>query len=160
MEGWHDFFVAVVGAAAALAGLLFVGVSINLNRMLEFGQLPGKALLALLKLILVLVVGVLGLVPDQPSVLLGAEWLMLGLFSVIWFAAIQWRSWRLMEPQYRREQLWWNLLTQGAALFVLLSGLRLLSGDATGLYWMIPGLLLCFGTAVQDSWVLLIEINR
>jgi hypothetical protein len=28
---WHDFFLAAAGAAAVLAGLVFVGVSINLE---------------------------------------------------------------------------------------------------------------------------------
>jgi len=28
VEGWSDFYVAQVGASAALAGLLFVGISI------------------------------------------------------------------------------------------------------------------------------------
>jgi hypothetical protein len=29
-EQWHDMFVAMAGAAAALTGLIFVAVSINL----------------------------------------------------------------------------------------------------------------------------------
>jgi hypothetical protein len=32
-EGWANFFIAQVGAAAALTGLIFVGVSINLNKI-------------------------------------------------------------------------------------------------------------------------------
>ncbi|HEX3901634.1 MAG TPA: hypothetical protein VH853_02220 [Polyangia bacterium] len=41
--GWESFFVAEVGAAAALTGLLFVAVSINLSKVLAFPQLPGRA---------------------------------------------------------------------------------------------------------------------
>ncbi len=41
--GWETFFVAEVGAAAALTGLLFVAVSINLTKVLAFPQLPGRA---------------------------------------------------------------------------------------------------------------------
>ncbi len=44
MTGWENFFVAEVGASAALAGLIFVGVSINLNRILSLPRLPDRAL--------------------------------------------------------------------------------------------------------------------
>jgi hypothetical protein len=37
---WHDLFVAIAEAAAALAGLLFVAVSINLSRILQFKVCP------------------------------------------------------------------------------------------------------------------------
>lgn len=33
MPGWENFFVAQVGASAALAGLVFVGISINLTKI-------------------------------------------------------------------------------------------------------------------------------
>jgi hypothetical protein len=36
----HDLFVAIAGAAAALAGLLFVALSINLSRILQFKVCP------------------------------------------------------------------------------------------------------------------------
>ncbi len=47
MSGWENFLVAQVGASAALAGLVFVGVSINLARILSSGSLPEYALEAL-----------------------------------------------------------------------------------------------------------------
>jgi modulator of FtsH protease len=32
MSGWDNFFLAEAGASAALTGLIFVGVSINLTK--------------------------------------------------------------------------------------------------------------------------------
>ncbi len=40
--GWHDFFVAQVGAAAALTGLLFVALSLNITRILQYAWLPAR----------------------------------------------------------------------------------------------------------------------
>lgn len=54
MTGWENFFIAEVGASAALAGLIFVGVSINLNRILSLPRLPDRALEAVSLLLTVL----------------------------------------------------------------------------------------------------------
>jgi hypothetical protein len=48
---WHDFFVAQVGASAALAGLLFVAISINIKSILEMPWLPARAGLTILLLL-------------------------------------------------------------------------------------------------------------
>ena len=40
MSGWEGFFAAQVGASAALAGLIFVGVSLNLAKVLDSPHLP------------------------------------------------------------------------------------------------------------------------
>jgi hypothetical protein len=42
-SAWHDFFVGSMGASAALTGLLFVAISINLEQILKFPNLPGRA---------------------------------------------------------------------------------------------------------------------
>ena len=51
MIGWENFNIAEVGASAALLGLLFVGVSINLARIISLPGLPNRALLALIILL-------------------------------------------------------------------------------------------------------------
>ena len=40
---WKDFYVAVSGAAAAFAGLLFVGLSINLTRIISLPGISDRA---------------------------------------------------------------------------------------------------------------------
>jgi modulator of FtsH protease len=61
--GWENFFVAQAGASAALSGLLFVAVSINLTRILQYPHLPGRAAETLVVLLSPLGVATIGLVP-------------------------------------------------------------------------------------------------
>jgi len=76
---WESLFVAEAGASAALAGLLFVALSINLERILKGSGLPGRAGEAIVLLLTVLVVSTFGLVPGQSPRVLGAEVLGFGL---------------------------------------------------------------------------------
>ena len=62
---WTDLFVATAGATAALAGLVFVAVSINLDRIIGEAGLPDRALETLLLLVLVLLVSIVALIPGQ-----------------------------------------------------------------------------------------------
>ena len=91
MNEWHDFFLAQAGAAGVLTGLVFVGVSINLEKIVSnpsFG-LAGRAAEALILLVAVLMASVLVLVPGQGPGVLGAEVLVVGLAAWGWIVAIQ-----------------------------------------------------------------------
>jgi modulator of FtsH protease len=70
---WANFFVAEVSASAALVGLLFVAVSINLAKITQFPSLPGRAFEALIVLVMVLFVATFALVPGQSTTALGVE---------------------------------------------------------------------------------------
>lgn len=61
-----DFFMAQVVASAALAGLLFVGLSINMAKIIANPALPSRALQALTLLFSILIVVSIQLVPGQP----------------------------------------------------------------------------------------------
>jgi hypothetical protein len=73
-EQWHDLFVAMAGAAAALTGLIFVAVSINLQQILKYRALPVRAVETLTILLGLLMLSVFILVPGQSQWLLGEIW--------------------------------------------------------------------------------------
>ena len=62
---WHDLYVATASATAALTGLLFVAVSLNIERILKFEGLPERAMQTLVMLLTPLIVSILGLIPGQ-----------------------------------------------------------------------------------------------
>jgi modulator of FtsH protease len=161
MTGWENFFIAEVGASAALAGLIFVGVSINLNRILSLPRLPNRALLALILLLTILIVSSLLLVPGQSLILIGIELLFIGLVTWILATVLDIRTLQKTEARYRRSFASTSLiLTQLAALPHVIAGAILLISGANGLYWLVPAVIFSFIKAIVDAWILLVEINR
>src|ERR1700678_3993787 len=73
LNAWNSFFQGELGAAAALAGLLFVSVSMNQARILELGRIADRGIEALIMRLLLIAVATSALVPGQPLRLLGAE---------------------------------------------------------------------------------------
>jgi len=160
MNEWQNFLIAEAGAAAALTGLIFVGVSINLTKILSIPQLPDRALQALILLFTILIFSSLLLVPGQSVLLISLE--VSGLGAIIWVVAtvIDIGILRKKPIPYRGKFLFTMAMTQLAVLPYLIAGIILLSGNPSGIYWIVPGILISFLKSLLDAWVLLIEINR
>ena len=165
MEEWHDFFLAVAGAAAVLAGLVFVGVSINLDKIMSdpSNGLPGRALEAVVLLVAVLIVTILLLVPDQGMVLAGAEVLAVGVVdwaAVVIIQVLVLRNWRSLEPTFRSHLVTRVVLCQVSTLPIVAAGVGVMGWGLGGLYWLVVGVVFSLLVAVLDAWVLLVEIQR
>ena len=165
MDEWHDFFLAQAGAAGVLAGLVFVGASINLEKIVSDpgSGLPGRVAEALILLVAVLTASVLLLVPGQGPVMVGAQVLVVGLAAWGWVVVIQLlrlRSWRAMRPDLRRAFVLRVALGQIATLPLVVAGIAVLAGGLGGLYWLAAGMVFSILVALFEAWVLLIEINR
>lgn len=160
MSAWENFFIAQVGASAALTGLIFVAVSINLTRILSLPQLPSRALLALVLLMTILIVSSLLLVPGQSLLLLGSEVLFVGLISWALSLRLDVSMMQNTERKYRRPFLISMAMSQIAAIPYLVAGITILISGWVGIYWLVPAVIFSFLKAIFDSWILLIEINR
>jgi len=158
--GWGELFLAEAGASAALAGLLFVAISINLTKILEVQGLVGRAGEAIVLLVAVLIVSTLVLVPDQPRVALGAELLVAGLLAWSILAGIHVKAVRGRVGPSRAVLVGRIAMAQVAVLPFPVAGVSLLLRAGGGLYWLVPGVVLCLVVAVLNAWVLLIEIVR
>jgi hypothetical protein len=165
MGDWHDFFLAQAGAAGVLTGLVFVGVSINLEKILAdpHSGLPGRAAEALILLVAVLTASTLQLVPGQSTALIGVEVLAVGLAAWGWVVAIQLRRlgyWRTMRPDLRQAFVLRVALGQLATLPLVIAGVAVLTVGLGGLYWLVAGTVFSILAALSEAWVLLVEINR
>jgi hypothetical protein len=156
---WTDFFVAAAGASAALAGLVFVAVSINVERILQFKGLPERALATVLLLLSVVLISLVGLFPGQSRSALAAE--LLGL-SLAFAGTIL----TLTSPRRAGHDLslahvasHWLLVALGTIPFVV-GAVSLFAEAGGGLYWVAAGAILATAGAVANAWVLLVEILR
>jgi len=157
-EQWHDLFVMSGGAAAALAGLLFVAVSLNLEDVLAQRGLPPLAARSLQVLLGLLVLSILVLVPGQSSTTLGTQVTALGAVLL----ALAGRS--VARSHWPVDRWTWTAGTTALALVstmpVLLTGVSLLGGVGGGLQIAVVALIAGFAIALHYAWVLLIEILR
>ena len=160
---WTAFLATEVGASDALAGLIFVGVSINLKSIVspQSPALPNRALEALLALLAALILASLLLIPVQPQVVIGVEILVVGVATWVALTVIQVRDWRRTPGEYRR--IFWAraLLTQLASLPFIAAGVSILrSGSWVGFYLIALAVVFSFLLAFLNTWILVIEISR
>jgi modulator of FtsH protease len=163
-EGWGDLFLAAAGATAALSGLIFVGLSVNIRTVLDADQrdgqnfLTGRALEALAALLIVLVISLVGLTPDIPRWALVTFILVTGLGSAtspVRALLASRQSAAIGAPLVLRL-----VTAAGFTVTLLLSGVTLATGHGGGLYWLPVAFVLAIIIAAVNAWVLLVEVLR
>ena len=158
IEAWSDLFVASAGASAALAGLVFVAISINVEDIVKNKGLPEMGVVTIMLLLGVLIVSLFGLIPEQSNQDLGIELLVM---SIIWTAGIGRFAFRSLPDESNLERTVSRLgLPAFGTLPYLAGAIILLSGSDTGMYFVFAGMIGAVIAAVMDAWILLVEIRR
>ncbi|HXZ66015.1 MAG TPA: hypothetical protein VEH05_14840 [Streptosporangiaceae bacterium] len=157
---WTEFGESVATASAALAGLLFIAVSINLRQILEIPSLPSRAAQTLIMFATPLVSALLLVVPAQARLALGLELLATGLV----IGGVQ--VWLDLHAKRGPEDTVWRRMLGRVFPSVLscvclgLAGATLIPAAGGGLYWLVPSVLAALIFGLINVWVLLVEILR
>ena len=161
MGNWADFFTAELGAAAALTGLVIVGISINVSRIIAVPGLSGRAAETLVLPTGILVACTYALVPQQPSWLLAGEFASTGVVMWLIPTVIHIRAWRQggFSGAHARSRPR-ILLAFFASWPFIISGVLLLLHNSGALYWTVSGIVVALIATVINAWDLLVEILR
>lgn len=156
--GWNEFNVAMAGVGAALAGLIIVAMSVNLEPIIKAKTLPSRAAASIATLVLAVAAACLGLMPNQPIWILGLEvligaivvWVIEGRAALLIVRAPDVPGYRIFKVAVGVLPL--TLITLGAVLLVASVG--------SGFTFVALGSVLAVAGAVLFAWVALIEILR
>ena len=162
---WTDFALAQLGASAALLGLVFVGLSINLKDVIGSRQLVNRALEAVIALGSVLVSATAVLIPAQSRGVLSAELLVtaVAVFSVIFRLQIGAAEQVAAPGEHgppKSSIVVRRVLGLGAPTLLALTGVTLAACAGGGLYWWPGAIVVAYLGALTNAWVLMIEILR
>jgi hypothetical protein len=163
-DGWGDLFVAAAGATAALSGLIFVAISVNIGPVLEAdkrtGQnfLTGRALEALVALLNVLAISLVGLTPTIPRGAFAAFILVVAAESAI--SPVRAVGASRGQPSLDTVALLRLVTAFTLTASLVVAGITLAVGHGGGLFWLPVAFVVSVFVAAVNAWVLLVEVVR
>ncbi|MDQ1130837.1 hypothetical protein [Microbacterium sp. SORGH_AS_0888] len=159
IEKWSDFNVAMLGATAALAGLVIVAATINITQIVKETALTSRLASAITGLVLAISVCTVGLIPDLTPVVYGAVGATLALIGAAFAASTTVRVYQSRHPENRARPVK-AALAFAPPLVYLVGGVLLLAGAPFGLVVFAIGALAAIAAALMVSWVVLVEVLR
>ncbi len=151
-EAWHELYVTMGGALAALTGLLFVATSLHVDKVAQTPHWARRAFTNTFALIAALIELLLVLVP-QPAEWLGYELIALNLFALIALMTPLIRSWLTAVKGLPPLRL---LFGTGAWLVGAAGGAGLIVHAGGGMFLVTLSCLILIWVCVWNAWSLLI----
>ena len=155
-ERWHDLFVMLGGASAALAGLVFVGLSMHARAVAvdRVYRLRARNLTA--GILYLTIASVLVLMPGQSDRALGVELIVGGLLIGALFAEVPVRFWGLLDGELRIRMV----VATAACAASVYGGASLAARAGGGLYVVAWAAVVGLAMNVFGAWSLLLGLAR
>ena len=154
---WPGFGEALAAVAGALAGLLFVAVSVRSAALAASRSLTSRAAQTLVLFMTSVLVAVL-LVAPQPSAALGWELLAVAVVSGAALLILDRRAGHGSDQSVARyiERFSPNMIT---VVLVGVAGFTFLLKAGGGLYWLIPAAMASLVGGVVNAWLFHVKVT-
>jgi modulator of FtsH protease len=151
-ESWHELYVTLGGALAALTGLLFVATSLHVEKIAQTPHWARRLFTNTFALIGALIESILVLAP-QPAAWLGYELVALNLFLLVFLMVPLIRSWLVSVKGLPPLRLF-----AGTAAWLVgaAGGAGLIAHQGGGMYLVTASCLMLIWVCVWNAWSLLI----
>ena len=154
-EQWNNFFVLVGTGSAALTGLVFVALTINLKVVAQDATHRYRALNMLSGFTAVFLIGALALMGHQTNRTLGIEWLIVSSLAAAINTNGYVQGYRLAASRYALSLV---RIVGGSACYLgqIVGSLMLCLGSRAGTYVAAIAMIANFYFLVSGSWLLIV----
>lgn len=160
VAAWHDFYVMLGGASAALTGLLFVALSINLKQIKESKRIDLQAFVTqtFFYFLYVLLFSALFLIPDLAPRGLGIPLLVMGLIGLVSLIGRLVQMVRRPIEEWRQRVFVLFILPTIAFVGLVLVAIAILNAQTDALYWMVAVMLTLIALATGNTYRILVDM--
>ena len=155
---WHDFFLVTGGGAAALAGLVFVAMSINLDVVAQSVTHRLRAINMLTGFTSAFIICALALMGGQSHQAVGTEWFVVATVAGLSYVYNYVQAARMggIKAELRPDRF-----AGGTACYVaqMVGAVVLVLGHVAGLYVAAVGLIALFAFMISGAWLLLVAVH-
>jgi hypothetical protein len=159
LDHWSEFNVAMVGATAALAGLLIVAASVNIAEIVKAKMLTARLASGISGLVLAIVGSAIGLIPGIGAPAYGVAMIAFALVGGAFAFEATRQIYANRHPQNRMRAGKSGVMFLAPAIY-LVGGAMLVAGDASGLVAFAAGSIAAIVSGLLVSWIALVEVLR
>jgi hypothetical protein len=156
---WSNFFVMVGGGAAALAGLVFIAMSMNLPIITRDATHKNRAIATLTGFTAVFMICALALIGNQSYQWIGAEWLVVTLVPTVTYIRVYVQATKIGRSSVGLS-IGRFIVGTGCYLAQIIGSVLFISGHVAGLYVASVAMVLSFAFFISAAWLLITGVQE